>query len=145
MKKRLLFLAFCLSVLSFSSSANAEISESELKAFGEQIVALQAKQDQKGYLKLIHPKCPLPGKERLKWSFSSQWLTDKPYDIRFPNLTDSYDMTQLDFKVEPEAAIEIQIWTKDASGEVIELVTGVPVAKHKNQIKIVDYPCFQPK
>ena len=145
MKKYLLFLAFCVSSLSYVSVANAEISESELKAFAEKVIALQAKQDQKGYLKLIHPQCPLPGKERLKWSFSSKWLTDKPYDIRFPNVTDSYDMTQLVFKVEPEAAIEIQIWTEDASGETIELVTGVPVAKHKNQIKIIDYPCFEPK
>ncbi len=145
MKKIILFLAFCVSAFSFSSVVHAEISQSELKAFAEKVVALQAKQDQKGYLKLIHPECPLPGKERLKWSFSSKWLTDKPYDIRFPNVTDSYDMTQLTFDVEPEAAIEIQVWTMDSKGETIELVTGFPVAKHKNTLKIVDYPCFQPK
>jgi hypothetical protein len=145
MKNIILFLAFFVSVLSFSSAAHAEISESDLKVLAEKILALQAKQDQKGYLKLIHPECPLPEKERLKSSFSSKWLTDKPYYIRYPNVMDSYDMKVLTFDVEPEAAIEIQVWTMDSTGDTIQLVTGFPVARHNNTLKILDYPCFRLK
>ena len=125
--------------------AFAEISEAELKAFGQKLYDIHARQAKEEYLELIHPDCPAPISEAIEWTFSSKWLKNEEHDIRIKDVNDAYDMKQLDFKVKPEAALEFQTWTMSETKTKEELVTGFPIAKHKGGLRVIDYPCFEPK
>ncbi len=128
-----------------ATTSSSNISEIELKAFGQKIFDIYSRQAKDEYLALIHPDCPAPLPEAIESAFSSKWLANEAHDIRVKTVEEQYDMSQLSFKVKPQAALEFQTWTAGAGQLKEELVTGVPVAKYKGNLKVLEYPCFEPK
>ena len=144
MKKFISILVIIFSLILFTP-VFADITEIELKQFGQKIFDIHARKAKDEYLALIHPDCPAPIPEAIEWTFSSRWLKNEDHDIRIKDVSESYDMSQLNFKVKPEAALEFQTWMISESNTKEELVTGFPVAKYKGELKVLDYPCFEPK
>ncbi len=146
MKKFTLFASLLtMTIFQVIMPAQAAISTDELSAFGKKIYDIHARQAKAEYLELLHPQCPAPVMEKLNHDFSDLWLKDEPHDIRLKTVADTYDLTVLDFKVMPEAVIEIQTWIKPEGQDKTELVTGYGVTKYQGIMRIIDYPCFEPK
>lgn len=146
---RQFILIFMLSAVFHLSNANeahaGTLSESQLNRFADLVFKIHQNQNRAGYLKLIHPDCPAPMTEALDYNFSVKWLDNKDFDIRVKSVEEVYDFSQLDFTVIPQAVLEYQVWTQHRDGSTIELVTGVAVALHEGDLRIIDYPCFTPK
>ena len=142
MKKNVL-LAFCISMF-LSFPALAQGNEADLYAFSKKIIEVFSSGDKEAYMDILHPQCPAPNPDRLAWQLSSRWQKDR-VDSRIKKLAEAYDREQLDFIVEPQYALEFQVWILRSDGREIELVTGYPIALHDGEMKILDYPCFEPK
>lgn len=146
MKKFTLFIfTLTLAVPQIFAPAQAAISTDELTAFGEKIYDIHVRQEVGEFLELLHPQCPAPVMARVNYNFSKKWLADEPHDIRLKTVSEVYDLTVLDFKVMPEAVIEIQTWTQPEGRDKIELVTSYAVTKHQGSLRLIEYPCFEPK
>lgn len=136
---------FIIASILLNWNAITHASDDELIAFGETLVDIHARQAKDEYLKLIHPDCPAPIPEALDSTFSNKWLTDQPYQIRIKSVEDTFDLNILAFQVKPEFSLEIQVWFKEVGKVKAELSTVFPIAKFNDQLKIVDYPCFDVK
>ncbi len=140
--KNLLLLA-AIVFISTNASATEQVETADLDAFAKKVIEVFASGEESQYMSILHPNCPTPNPARLNWQLSKKWQADKAqYSIA--NLAKAYDREQLTFVVEPEYALNFQVWTI-GKGEEIELVTGYPVASHEGELKIIDYPCFEPK
>jgi len=137
--------AVFLCALAGIGAAAAQIPEQELKAFADKIYDIHARQAKEEFTDLVHPDCPPPVAARLDHMFSKKWLKDEAHDIRLKEVGDMFDLEKLNFHVAPEAAIEFQTWTQQQGRDNIELVTGFAVARHQDGLRLLPYPCFEPK
>lgn len=144
MKYGLMILVSCLGMSGYALAEDVTHNP-ELDVFAEKIVDIYVNGGEEEYRKLLHPDCPEPIAEKLKHDFSTKWIKGEG-EYRIVPFNDRYDTDVLEFKVEPyPQALEFQYWTIDAEGEKIELVTGFPLSLHETGLKIIDYPCFEPK
>lgn len=120
------------------------ISEEELSKFAAVLFEIHSTQDEDAYLRLSHPMCPDLPEWRIKASIEDKWIKKDTNRISFKKPSDIFDFDVLNFKVKPEAVIEFQVMTQ-GTDQQIELVTVYPVAKYNQEIKFIEYPCFEPK
>lgn len=116
----------------------------EMTILADKIIEAFSEGDREAYLSLLHESCPPPIEQKLESDLSMKWIPEG-VQIRLNPVEKNFDLDQLSFKVEPVAAIEIQVWTVQPDGSKIELVTGYPLGYEGEALRLLDYPCFQPK